>query len=260
MAPGGRPRRGLHARQRDLRRRPPRPARRPRHRHRVPRAGRLRRVVPADPHERPADAQRRVVAGRGRDRGRPARPPPRVGHLHDDARRVPRLRGPAAAAVVAHRGRRLRRRRGVHHGRVRAVGAPRRRLLEPGGAGLGRRRRRRRGVRRLDRPGHDAVRARRPGVGGRHRRGGAVVLGLSIACFLKGRILLGVVGLFVPLAGLFGALRLGRPTSPWGRRRYAGPRLARAQARFAADTRAARWQRRLGDLVAGAPTGGDGDG
>jgi hypothetical protein len=85
----------------------------------------------------------------------------------------------------------------------------------------------------------------------------AIVLGLSIACVLKGRVLLGVVGLFVQLAALLGAVRLGRPGSPWGRRRYRGHRLARAQARFAADRRGARWQRRIGDLVAGAPSSGE---
>ncbi|HMJ34619.1 MAG TPA: hypothetical protein VK501_11935 [Baekduia sp.] len=82
----------------------------------------------------------------------------------------------------------------------------------------------------------------------------ALVLGLTLACVIKGRILLGVVGLFVPLAGAFGAVRLGHPSSPWGRRRYSGERLARAQARFAPDARAIRWQRRFADLVAGAPT------
>jgi hypothetical protein len=84
-----------------------------------------------------------------------------------------------------------------------------------------------------------------------------VVLALSIACFLKGRILLGVVGLFVPFAAALGAARLGRPTSPWGRRRYTGARLERAQARFAPDARGERWQRRVGDLVAGAPSDDD---
>lgn len=82
----------------------------------------------------------------------------------------------------------------------------------------------------------------------------AVVLGLSLACIVKGRILLGVVALFIPLAGLFGALRLGHPASFWGRRRYTGARLERARARYAPDARAMRWQRRIGDLVAGAPT------
>jgi hypothetical protein len=81
-----------------------------------------------------------------------------------------------------------------------------------------------------------------------------LVLVLALVCFVKGRILLGVVGLFIPLAGLFGAVRLGHPSSAWGRRRYSGEHLARARARFAPDARAIRWQRRIGDLVAGAPT------
>jgi len=81
-----------------------------------------------------------------------------------------------------------------------------------------------------------------------------VVLVLSVMCILKGRILLGVVGLFIPLAGLVGAVRLGHPTSPWGRRRYAGRRLERATARFAPDALGMRWQRRVGDLLAGAPS------
>jgi hypothetical protein len=85
----------------------------------------------------------------------------------------------------------------------------------------------------------------------------AVVLTLSIVCFLKGRILLGVIGLFVPFAAAFGAVRLGHPGSPWGRRRYTGARLYRAQARFGEDARAVRWQRRVGDLVAGAPSPDD---
>lgn len=82
-----------------------------------------------------------------------------------------------------------------------------------------------------------------------------VVLGLAIACFVKGRILLGVIGLFIPVVALVGAARLGRPTSPWGRRRYRGERLIRSQTRFGTDSAAARVERRLGDLVAGAPSG-----
>ncbi|HEY6761829.1 MAG TPA: hypothetical protein VI318_20180 [Baekduia sp.] len=81
-----------------------------------------------------------------------------------------------------------------------------------------------------------------------------VVLGLSIICVLKGRILLGVVGLFVPVAGAFGAARLGHPTSPWARRRYTGERLVKAQSRYSDDALAIRWQRRVADLIAGAPS------
>jgi hypothetical protein len=81
-----------------------------------------------------------------------------------------------------------------------------------------------------------------------------LVLAMVLACIVKGRVLLGVVALFIPLAGVFGVLRLGHPLSPWGRRRYTGERLQRAQARFAPDARAMRWRQRISDLVAGAPT------
>jgi hypothetical protein len=81
-----------------------------------------------------------------------------------------------------------------------------------------------------------------------------VVLGLSVVSFFKGRILLGVLGLFVPVFGAVGAVRLGAPTSPWARRRYSPARLQEATARFAPDRRGERWRRRLADLIAGAPT------
>jgi hypothetical protein len=45
----------------------------------------------------------------------------------------------------------------------------------------------------------------------------AAVIALAVACFAKGRVLLGVVGLFVPAVALAGAVRLGRPASPWAR-------------------------------------------
>jgi hypothetical protein len=55
---------------------------------------------------------------------------------------------------------------------------------------------------------------------------------LALICFMKGKRFAGIVGLFVPLVGLVGALRLGRPESPWGRR-YEAAKRERAQARFA---------------------------
>jgi hypothetical protein len=85
----------------------------------------------------------------------------------------------------------------------------------------------------------------------------AVILSLAAICFVKGRILLGVIGLFVPIVALVGALRLGHPSSLWARRRYSGPRLERARTRFSPTRRASRWQRRIGDLIAGAPSAGD---
>ena len=81
-----------------------------------------------------------------------------------------------------------------------------------------------------------------------------VILGLAVICFLKGRVLLGVVGVFIPVVALAGAVRLAHPSSPWARWRYNGKRLEEARDRFDPSRRAGRWQRRLGDLVAGAPT------
>ena len=81
----------------------------------------------------------------------------------------------------------------------------------------------------------------------------ALILGLAVICFAKGRLLLGVIGLFVPVVALIGALRLAHQSSLWARRRYSRPRLERATVRFSPTRRAARWQRRIGDLIAGAP-------
>lgn len=82
----------------------------------------------------------------------------------------------------------------------------------------------------------------------------AGVLALSLLCFIKGRILLGVLGLFVPIFALVGAVRLAQPGSPWARRRYSPERLERARARFAAHRRIARWRHRAFDALTGAPS------
>jgi hypothetical protein len=82
----------------------------------------------------------------------------------------------------------------------------------------------------------------------------SLILGLAFTCFLKDRLLLGVVGLFVPIVALVGALRLGHPASMWARWRYSGERLERAKERFSPNRRAMRWQRRISDLIAGAPS------
>jgi len=81
----------------------------------------------------------------------------------------------------------------------------------------------------------------------------AVSLAVATVAVLKGRILLGAVGLFFLPAGLVAALRLARPTSPWARRNYAqdGERMRRAEERF---TRETRLSRRLSDAIGGAPS------
>jgi hypothetical protein len=82
----------------------------------------------------------------------------------------------------------------------------------------------------------------------------AVVLGLALVCFAKGRVLLGVFGLFVPMVAFVGAVRLAHPRSLWAMWRYAGPKLDRAQLRFAPARRSERLGRRVGDLLAGRPS------
>jgi hypothetical protein len=44
-------------------------------------------------------------------------------------------------------------------------------------------------------------------------------VGFAIVCILKGKVFMAIVGLFVPLVGLIGAVRRAKPGSPWDRRR-----------------------------------------
>jgi hypothetical protein len=83
----------------------------------------------------------------------------------------------------------------------------------------------------------------------------ALIAALAGVCFAKGRGLLGVIGLFVPLVAVFGAVRLGHPTSLWARWRYDDARRARAAHRFGWDRPLPRARRRAADLIVGAPTG-----
>lgn len=54
---------------------------------------------------------------------------------------------------------------------------------------------------------------------------------LAIISLLKGKIWTGLFGLFVPVLGVFGAVRLARPGSPWARWRYGERTMARARRR-----------------------------
>lgn len=85
---------------------------------------------------------------------------------------------------------------------------------------------------------------------------GAVVVfvGIAAVAFLKGRFVLGIVSLHIPLVGLYVALRLATPGSPWAHWRYRGDKLARAQRRFRPDRPAARRRTRLLDMIGGAPS------
>jgi hypothetical protein len=84
-----------------------------------------------------------------------------------------------------------------------------------------------------------------------------VVAVLAAITFLKGRILLGVIAIFVPVVGIVTAIRLGRPDSPWARWRYRGrraDRLERARRRHARDRRLGAIGQRVRDAIGGAPS------
>ena len=90
---------------------------------------------------------------------------------------------------------------------------------------------------------------------------GSLLLNLAfvVVAFLRGRLWLGWVGIFVPVIGFVGAIRLARPSSPWARWRYCHKpeRLARAEARAARfDQRWGHRQHRVIDLIAGKVSGG----
>jgi lysyl-tRNA synthetase class 2 len=78
-------------------------------------------------------------------------------------------------------------------------------------------------------------------------------------CFMKGRNLHGIIGiLFVPLA-IYGSCRIGKPTSPWARRRYGERRpkkQAKAERRFRPGRRTDRYKDAFRDIVGGKPSVG----
>jgi len=82
----------------------------------------------------------------------------------------------------------------------------------------------------------------------------AVVIDVLLAtlAILKGKPLLGLIGIFFQVASLVGAVRLAAPDSPWARRFYDpnGRKLARSRARW--ERMSAR-RRRFSDAIAGAP-------
>lgn len=87
----------------------------------------------------------------------------------------------------------------------------------------------------------------------------ALVFVLVAICFLKGRIMHGVVGFFVFPIAIYGACRIGKPSSTWGRRRYGERRpkkQAKAEERFHPDRRTERFKEAFRDIVGGKPSEG----
>jgi hypothetical protein len=85
--------------------------------------------------------------------------------------------------------------------------------------------------------------------------GALLVFLMAAICFAKGRIMHGWIGFFLLPIAIYGAARLGKPDSPWGRRFYGERRpekQAEALARFRPDRRTERFKQRFRDIVGGA--------
>jgi hypothetical protein len=81
----------------------------------------------------------------------------------------------------------------------------------------------------------------------------AVNLLLCVICLLKGKVVTGVIGLFIGLVALVGAIRLAKPDSWWAQRFYASRPRRALRARRRDERHGDRWNR-LRDLIAGAPS------
>ena len=65
-----------------------------------------------------------------------------------------------------------------------------------------------------------------------------VVAPCVVISFLKGKPWTGVVGLFIGIAAVIGAIRLAKPTSWWARRNYGEAKLLQAAHRFPSEAAA----------------------
>jgi hypothetical protein len=89
--------------------------------------------------------------------------------------------------------------------------------------------------------------------------GALVVLSVVAICFAKQRIMHGTVGFFVLPIAIYGACRLGKPGSPWARRRYGEHNLvkqAEAEDRFSPDRRTERFKNAFRNVIGGKPSEG----
>jgi len=78
----------------------------------------------------------------------------------------------------------------------------------------------------------------------------------AVVCLMKGKYWTGFFGIFVPILGIIGAIRVARPNSPWAHRRYGKKpkKLAKAQRREDhVNTTWRAWREAFFDLIAGKP-------
>jgi hypothetical protein len=76
---------------------------------------------------------------------------------------------------------------------------------------------------------------------------------LAALAILKGKPLLGLLGVFVPFFSLVGAIRLASPGSPWARKRYRpdSRKMKESRARWERVRKRRQW---LGDAIGGTPS------
>jgi hypothetical protein len=72
---------------------------------------------------------------------------------------------------------------------------------------------------------------------------GLISLALAVLTLIKGKIWTGLLGLFIPVLLVVGAIRLARPGSPWARWRYKGDTRRRIAKRHKATWRELRIRR-----------------
>ncbi len=78
-------------------------------------------------------------------------------------------------------------------------------------------------------------------------------------CFAKQRLMHGWIGFFFLPIAIYGAWRLGKPGSPWARKRYGErnpDKQESAEARFPPDRRTERFKNAFRDIVGGKPSEG----
>jgi hypothetical protein len=83
-----------------------------------------------------------------------------------------------------------------------------------------------------------------------------ILVGCVAICILKQRFLHAILGFFFFPLALYGASRIGKPNSPWARRRYGErnpAKQAKAEARFRPDRRTERFKEGFRDAIGGAP-------
>jgi hypothetical protein len=89
--------------------------------------------------------------------------------------------------------------------------------------------------------------------------GAAFVFAMVAICFFKQRVMHGSIGFFVLPLAIYGAGRLGKPGSPWARRRYGirnPAKQQRSERRFRPDRHTERYKNAFRDIVGGKPSQG----